>query len=600
MSFRSLTFQPGLNVQYTPTLNRAGWSDSNLIRWKDGLPEVIGGWLTYLTFPQKLDGVCRGLKAWATLAGVPDLGAGTQSHLYVCEGNGAYDITPLIATSSLTNPFDTVIFNSFVTVTDVSYAPSVGDWVFISGASAVGGITLAGGYEVTTIVSGTTYLINSGVAATSTVSGGGGSVTIDYLIPSGFVDASLGLGWGIGPWGAGTWGTPRSGGAGSHPATVWQMDNWGEELVAVRTPSPIYDWKPSSGFAVRATEISGAPPLCNGVLVAMPEQHMVAWGISIPDPVAMTWGNQDPMLVGWSNVSDYNDWFASPINSAGSFRITAGTEIRLGLRFKGQSLLWTDTGLTAMQFIGAPYFYGFQLLAVGCGIVSGKGAAVIGNAAYWWSNNAFWMYDGGATELECQVRDAVFGNCNTQQLSKVCCSVNSQFTEVQWEYPSAAATENDSYVSFNYMNKTWAIGQLARTARIDADVFPFPLAADPLGYLWNHEVGYSANGAAMPWFFESGFADLAEGEEYIALDQILPDFKLISGPVGVTVLAMDDNSDVPWSKGPYMVNSTSGFIPTRLRGRQLAIRVANDYAVPSLFCRLGRVRVRSSADGRRG
>lgn len=645
MAFRSLEFIPGLNAQFTATLNHAGWvgellegvPTTNLIRYsKDakGLPEVIGGWSLFLQPAAVLLGICRGLHSWATLEGVSTLAAGTTSHLYIIQNYIPYDITPIAFTSALTNPFTTIISTPTVTVHDTSVTPfpSPGDYIEMGGSYSVGGLALSGEYVIITANAGAnTYTITASGNATSSATGGG-SVTINYLIPTGPVDESQLAGWGIGPWGIGPWGTPRSASGGTGFPSIWQIDNWGEDLVAVRGPSNVYVWDigttptydpisppdvthrairmPGDARATN-TAIAGAGMLANGVLVADPQQQLIVWGISIPNPVAGTWGAQDPMLMGWSDFSNYQVMFASATNAAGSFRLNDGSMIMQVLKSQGQMLCWTDTALFSMQFINVPLVYGFQKLGAGCGLVSPKAAVVVGSQAFWWSRKGFMQYGGTVTPLPCPVADLCIGNLNAGQKFKICASSNTEFSEVQWEFPSAGGNgENDSYVSYNWVNGTWSFGATAngvpvgRTARIDNGVIPNPIGADAAGNLWAHESGYTAGGQAMPWSAQSGFADTAEGEEFSFVDQIIPDAiweeeGSITGNIGITVLAQDYPTDAPQMFGPFNAGPDTRYLSLRARSRQIAINFANTNSVVGIFWRLGRVRVRVAADGRR-
>lgn len=609
MAFRSLQFTPGLNAQFTPTLNRAGWSASNLIRWpasNDGLPEVVGGWQYFLSPVVQLDGRPSGLHSWATLTATPVLAAGTNERLYVCEGGAPYDITPIVHTSNLSGPFDTMSGSPIVTVADGGYTPEVGQSFIVSGSTTVGGLTMNGEWVVATVGVGT-FTFDAGTNAGSTVSGGGGaSVVIDYLLAPDNADQGSGQGWGVGTWGSGTWGTPRPQTGSIVFPSIWELDNWGEELIGVRRGSTIFDWQPSTGLTTHATPITDAPPAANGTLVAMPEQQIIAWGASVPDPIGMTWGDQDPMLLAWCSYADYNDWFASSANSAGSFRLTQGSQIMTVQRSQGQMLVWTDTSIVSMQFLGGTLIYGFQQLGTGCGLVAPKAAAVVGSKAFWWSVENFFVYNGTVEALPCAIRDLVFKNVNSGQLLKICASVNAQFSEVQWEYPSIDSTENDSYVSFNYVNNTWAYGTLTdgvavgRTARIDADVFKYPVATDADGNIWLHELTYTAGGDAMPWLAQSGFADLAEGEQFVFVDQVIPDAVQSGGDIEVMVRGQNYPTSTVQEIGPYAAGPDVTFIPTRLRARQIGIEFSNGSGVPGLFWRLGRVRIRAAGDGRSG
>ena len=629
MAFRSLQFTPGLNSQLTPTLNRTGWVGgysagvpvSNLVRfpaYNNGQPEVIGGWQP-LYSGAVVPGLCRGLHQWSTLAGYPVLGAGSNYGLYVFQAQTLYNITPVeYSYSALSNPFTTTNLSASVLVTDANRNPAVGDYVLIAGASAVHGITLSGIYQIVTVPSGTTYTVTAGNTASGS-GAGGGTPTVKYLLPSGPANEAVTSGWGSGSWGSGSWSFSGGSGTAVTYPTIWEIDNWGEDIVAVRrgytaaTGTAVFvaspngtDGSPAWLSGNVSVGITNAPPVANGVITAMPEQQLIAWGSAVPNPVAMTWGSQDPMLIAWTDYSNYTTWFAATTNAAGSFRLTQGSQIMTIQRSQGQMLVFTDTALASMQFLGGTLIYGFQQLGTNCGLVAPKAAVVVGAAAFWWGENQeFFAYNGTVSTLPCAVRDLVFGNYNASQQLKISASSNTEFSEVQWDYPSASSMEIDSWVSFNYANNTWAYGSyisggplVARTSRLDAGVFNNPVGTDASGNVWLHEVGYTAGGASMPWSAQSGYADMAEGEEFVFVDQLIPDAVQTGGDIGITVLAQNHPTDTPVTQGPQNAGSDVGYLSLRLRSRQIAVQFANTNAIPGLFWRLGRVRVRAAADGR--
>ena len=655
MAYHALQFSPGLNTELTPTLNKTGWANGNLIRFpafSNGLPEVIGGWILYL-MGQTLQGVCRGLHSWATLGGIATLGAGTSARLYVCQDQVAYDVTPSVKVSALSSPYATVTGSRTVTVTD-SYVPNVGDIIEASGATAFNGVTMNGEFVVQSVGSGT-YTVLATTFATGTGSGGGAAVSISYLLPVGLIYEQASAGYGLGTYGTGTYGTARPPAGGYVGPSIWAIDNWGEQMVACRAwgnsyalasqsgGSPIFVWPPTgytppptTYLSTRASFLNGTyayvaatcgPPQANGVLVAMPNQQLVAWGCSVPNPVSSTWGAQDPMMICWTDFSNYQTWFASATNAAGSFRITQGSQIMQCIRAQNQIMIWTDTAVVAMQFLGLPLVWGFTQLGTSCGAISPKAAVVIGGQAFWWSAQNFFTYNGTVSVLPCPIRDIVLSNVdftgqavspyNTMQ---ICASVNQEFQEVQWEYPSINSTtgENDSYVSYNFANGSWGYGVLtngvpvARTARIDQDVFGYPVGTDAQGNIWLHENGQSAGSSyvigvgptALPWSLQSGFADLAEGGEYIFVDQLISDsVGPPNGVIGLTVLTQNYPSDGPLVSGPFLVGPTTfpqtTYTTLRARGRQIAVKFANVANLLQSFWRLGRIRVRTAPDGKR-
>lgn len=601
MSMQKLTLRPGINVQRTPLLNEGGWSSANLVRFREGLPETIGGWTSFST--TIMQGICRGLHPWTTLASVQSLGAGTNLRLYVFQGGQGFDITPLLQTTTPTNPYTTTTGSSIVTVVDVGLTVTltVGSYVEITGGAAVSGLTLAGEYTVQTIISPTSYTILAVGTAAGNVTGGG-TPTLQYLLPVGLSNSTLIGGWGVAGWGTGTWGTPRTGSIAVTFARTWTLDNFGEQLIACPRGSGIYVWLPSGGIGVRAVPITNAPKQCNSVFVSNAAEQIIALG-AIP----AAGGNFDPMLVAWCDYGNYNVWLASSTNAAGSYPLQDGSQLMWGDRAGQQNLIWSDTALYSMQFIGGTLIYGFTQLGTGCGLIGPAAAAVAGVRAFWMSGLNFMQYNGVVTVLECELRDAVFGNLNTAQVSKVVCSINTQFSEVRWDYPSASATENDSYVIYNYADSNWTIGGngatgivISRTAWTDFSVFGFPLAADLSGNIWLHENGYTAAGSALPWFIESGEIDLAQGEQIMFCDQLIPDQVLKSGSVAVSVRAQrypNDPLTLAFSE-PYKIVPTTQYISLRLRGRQLSVRFDNSFLSVGNFWRLGALRARVAPDGR--
>ena len=610
MGMQKILMRPGLNTQRTPLLNQGGWSSGNLMRFREGLPETYGGWVAFLTTaPLTLQGVPRGCHPWATLAGIASMGVGTQFRLYVIQYGEAYDITPIAQTTTPTNPF--TIAGTVVTVSDsgLTVPPAVGDFVEVSGATAVGGVTLTGEYAIQTVISPTSYTITA--ASSGTGGPGGGTPTLAYLLPNGLTDAIIGAGWGAGTWGTGTWGTPRTSGGTTFLPRIWTIDNFGEQMIANPRGGGVYVWLPASGTSARAAAITNAPTQVNAILVSNGAEQIIALG-SIP----AGGGAFDPMLVSWCNSGDYTVWLAAAHNNAGNFHLTDGSVIMAGARASQQVLIWTDTALYSMQFIGGQFIYSFQQLGTNCGLIGPLAAGVTNIGAYWMSPLNFMLYNGTTQVLDCPIRDLVYGNLNIAQESKITCGVNSQFNEVRWDFPSAMSTENDSFVIFNYAENTWTYGSnalsfgliVARTCWSDTSVFETPVAFDATGAGWNHEVGYSAGAAAMPWFLQSGEIDIAEGEQMMFADLMLVDQKMTingspdgpqAGSVNYTISAQRYSADpqVAPAQAPYTATPATETIPFRVRGRQLAFLVANPNVVGQ-FWRLGAIRVRAAPDGR--
>jgi hypothetical protein len=585
-----ITLRPGINKQLTATQNEGGYTDGNWTRFRDGLPQPVGGWAK--TVAATFQGMCRGLHAWTTLAGTQTMGLGTHLRLYIFQSAFA-DVTPVRTTIATTNPYSTTSGSPTVTVTATAHGAAPGDFVELPSSSAVGGLTLVGEYTVVTVPNANTFTITAASNATSTASGGG-SVTLTFLISVGLQDCQLGGGWGAGAWGAGTWGTSRAGNGVTQLARVWSLDNWGQDMMAAPRGGGLYGWSAASGPSVRAAALANAPLYNNAILTALPERHLISFG-------AETGGTLDPMLVRWSDTENNAVWTATANNAAGSFRLAGGNQIMTGLAGPGEILVWTDTVLYAMRFEGYPYIYGFYQLGANCGLIAPHAAIVLGGVAFWMSPDRFMTYAGQTQPLHCDVWDAIFRDSNPLQTWKIYAFTNASFTEVGWAYCSTNSTEIDSCVVYDMVGNTWWTGSYAgmpasRTAWEDLGTFANPIAAGTDGHLYSHEFGQSADGAALGDYVQSGFFDIADGEPFSFLDQIIPDFGDQTGSVAVTVSGQYFPNGKVTTKGPYNVTPSTRYLSPRLRGRQIALRIAS--VGIGTFYRLGAVRARITADGR--
>lgn len=618
MPQRRIIPTPGVNKMLTPTANRSGYADANLVRFRQGLPEKWAGWVKYTT--SLLTGVCRSLVAFTTLAGDKVLGAGTNNHLYVYKGGVLYDVTPVDRTVTV-NSGGIAVTSGSATVTVTAAAAhglAVGDYFTfdtISGVSntpsgiTVGGISLAGDYVVAGVSSSTVFTFRAGSNASSTTTYGSSSTVTAYQF-SGAADVTPGLGWGAGGWGISAWGTPASVSATSLPARVWSLDNWGQTMVGCASQGRLVAWSPdaSGNVATRAsyitngTSASYGPSLINGyALVAMPERHLVCLGAGSLNST----NGYDPMLVRWSDLEDYTTWNATSTNSAGSYRIQGGTKLVAGWNTTLQTLVWSDTHCHLMRFIGLPYVYGFTMLGQNCGLVGQRAFAEYGGAVYWMSARGFFAYSGGAPQpLPCPMIETVFGSLNQVQQSKVIAGVNNTTGEVIWFYPTGSNLEPDSYVSFSPVEaaasgamNAWSCGTLQRSAWIDHDLLSGPVACTSGGQLYQHETGVDADGAAMGDYIITGYVDMADGEQIQLLTQLAPDFNGHLGTVNVSFLTKDWPNAPTRTRGPYPMTSgttTRGF---RARARQLAMKIES--VGTGSWWRLGAMRVNAQDDGQR-
>ena len=569
MAHITIKLRPGVNTQYSAILAEAQVVISQLIRWRDGLLQKVGGWMAaaVTTFL----GVCRGMHSWEQLNGLLDMGIGTHLKLFLFQGGAYFDLTPVRASGTLgNNPFTTTNTSNLVSVASTAHGLSVNDFVELAGATTFNNVTMNGEFQVVSVTDANNYVIQSATVANASGAGGGNAVTFSYLLPVGLKDTAFvaSTGFGAGGFGSG----PFGGTAGiAQLCRVWFIDNWGEFMLACPQNGGIYQWQPSSGTATRATALTNAPAFNTCMMVSAATQQVIAGGSTVG-------GVQDPMLVAWSDVGNNTVWTASATNQAGTFRLTRGSRI-VGMVGAGlTNLIWTNEGLWVMQYIGFPLVYSFVEVGFNCGLIAPKAAASVPNGVYWMDPAFnFWLYNGSTQPVDCWVRDQLFGNCNLLQVNKIFCAVDSNWNEIWWFYPSLNSVEIDSYVKFNYVENVWDYGTLQRTAWEPPITFPYPMATDANAVLYNHELGVDNNGAPMDSFAQTGYFADREGEEFMEVKRLFPDFKTWVGPLNASVLAIDYPDDNPRTFGPYaMIPGVTEHVITRVRGRGVALRIESN------------------------
>jgi hypothetical protein len=611
MPLSKIVLRPGIDRQSSQTAGEGGWWDSNRVRFRGGVPEKMGGWQRLSSVP--LDGRVRALAAWNLLSGEAMLAAGSHTKLYLWQGGAYFDVTPLARTRAISNGIATTAGSAAVTITFTSAHGALDGDIFtfdtLSGVSrvpwgaSVGGVPLSGDLTVTRVVSATAVEITAAAPAASTVAAGGGSATATFFLPSGRPDQTPGQGYGAGAYSRGGYGGPADVAAVVLAARFWSLDAWGEALLAVPLDGSLYSWAPGAGGTIgtrAARVVSGVaadgPPLRIGrMLVAMPQRQVLLLGASALNSESA----YDPMLVRWSDIEDFAFYRAAADNAAGSVRLQGGTEIRAGFNTQLQTLIWTDTTLHGLRFIGQPLIYRVDILGRSCGIIGPKAFAEVNSTVYWMGEGNFWQFRGGAPELlRCAIWDDVFGNLNREQRTKVVCAGNSDFGEVIWFYPSSGSLEPDRFAAYNTIEGVWYGGVLTRTAWLDRGVLPYPV-----GSCWNtrllyaHETGLDADGAAMGEWIESGWVDLDDGEMLTHLEKLLPDWRRLVGQARLTVRVVDYPLQPPRVRGPFVVDAATTQVVVRARGRQVALRIDGDVA-PGGVWRLGAMRAKAQSDGK--
>jgi hypothetical protein len=613
-------------TEYASGKNGPFWTDGNNVRFRNGYATKIGGWENEEIFSidvannvtstaSSTTGVPRKLNFWrATSDGVDYLAVGTHNHLHVIKDSGVYDITPLISTASLTNPFTTADGSAEITVADTSHGQLNGDWVQFSGASAVNGVAAdtlnqKAGYQIT-YVDANSYKITTADTA-SGAGAGGGSVTANYLIGAeegmGSQTAAPALGWGSGGWGEEAWGTPRTVATTGVvlEQTNWSLNLWGEDLIAVVRGGQIYYWDTSSGVANRAVLVSslaGAEnvPTANRVsFVSFPDRHLVCAG---SNPLGSS--TIDPMLVRWSDQENFLDWTPKVENTSGDQRLEIGTKIVAAMPTRDEIFISTDEAVYGMAFIGPPLTFSFRLVGVNCGAVGINTMINVDGDVYWMGKSDFFLYNGSVQEIPCPVQFYVFDRTQKDFFDKNFAAHNKEFNEVIWFYVSTDNTatdgnpEPDSYVTYNYRDNCWSIGTIPRTCWFDSFGFrKNPFAFSSSGLLYNHEVGTDDDGSAISAHITSSPIEIDSGGNTMMLvDKIIPD-ATVSGSLSCTVTSKKYPNDSAVTKGPFTIQSNTDKISMRSRGRQMSLKLESTATGDSWS--LGDFRINSRQDGLR-
>jgi len=738
MPLQKLQFKPGLNREGTIYSNEGGWYDGDKVRFRSGLPEKIGGWQQISNSQYK--GVCRSLWVWSDAdlgSGNLYIGLGTSSNYYIYQGGTYYNITPIVQTDTLTNPF-TGDGSSTVTITDSSYSPNIGDSVYITSSSPVSsstpwgystwgsnswggyygsGVTISGTYTVTSVISSTQYTIS--IYPSVATGSGGGTVTISYGYPAGLDIYISGNGWGAGPWGRGTWGSAYNTGIGSQ-LRLWTNDNFGADLVLAPRGGPIFYWQDSntvstpaqylsytasqntaltdaSTFTSSASSITvtsaNAPyiypfmtitgthiapntqvaynyvtgsttvPITNlttgtstgnynfsysggyvptktyQVIASEVQEFVITFGANpySPGTASVVINGQqangsafNPMLVRWSDQANAYQWIPETTNQSGEYTLSNGSYIMCARATRQEILVWTDSAIYSMQYIGAPYVWGFQMLMDNTSIMSPNCSITVNNITYWMGRDRFYMYDGTVKTLACSLKQYIFEDINQSQAYQVFAGANEGFNEIWWFYCSIDGnggttsnqnTQVDKYVVYNYLDNCWYYGTMARSAWYQTGIVQYPIAADYNNRLNYQEYGNDDNSTTntqpIDSYIQSSDFDIVDGQQFGFVWRILPDINFNSSTSNQPSVTMQvlprQNSGTPYTSADnpqvqspqnfssipaYTVNQFTGQVYTRVRGRQMAFRVESN-GQTGVAWQLGIPRIDIRPDGRR-
>jgi len=701
MPLKKILLRPGVNKENTRYTTEGGWYDCDKIRFRQGTPEKIGGWqrISANTFL----GVCRSLWTWVTLASQKLIGVGTNLKFYISSGGAYYDITPTQDVHTLTNPFATQNGSTTVTVTDAGGGYINNDFVTFSGATAVGGITISGEYQLT-YASSTTYTITASSPASSTATGGG-TVYAVYQISTGPSYAVPLVGWGAGAWGSGAWGI---GSSSTDAMRLWSQSNFGEDLIYGPRGGPIYYWRANIGYqpsiitmtlatpcvvtstlnlpdltaivlettgalptgllvgttyytryvspttfnlsltptgalinttgsqsgiqsiSPRGVDIttlaaaSNCPVIQNVLFVSDTSRYVFAFGCN-----ALGSTIQDPMQIRWSDQESVVNWTPAATNTAGDLRLSHGSEIITVAQARQEILVWTDSSLYSLQYVGAPVVWGSQLVGDSLSITGPNAVAYANGIAYWMGVDKFYKYDGRTQTLSCDLRQYIFENIDRQQFEQVVAGANEGFNEIWWFYVSNDSVDSkiDSYVVYNYLEPdgkggtgVWYYGSMGRTAWLDSGLRDYPIGATYDYNIVDHEVGVDDNATAttlpIEAYITSAEFDLEDGDRFGFIWRVVPDITFrgstAASPQVTMYLKPMQNSgsgyNNPQSVGGdasasitrtavLPIEEFTGQIYTRVRGRQIAMEVRS--TATGVTWQLGSPRIDIKQDGRR-
>lgn len=612
MTLKKLTLRSGINRENTRYTNENGWYEGDKVRFRQGTPEKIGGWARIST--NKFLGVCRSLFGWVTLVGQKLVSVATNTKYYIEFGGTYNDITPLRGTATLTNPFTTLISSTTVTVTSIAHGALVGDFVTFSGASAVGGLTLNGEFTVTTVIDTDSYTITASTVATSTATGGG-TVTAEYQINVGLAIAAPVYGWSAGAWGSGDWGI---GVEVLGNARVWSQSNFGQNLLFGYQGGPIYYWVATTDLSNRGvplTSLLGAsdvPTVQNFIIVSDVARTVIAFGCN-------DYGSsvQDPLLIRWSDAESVVDWSPSIAGLAGSLRLSHGSRVVAAMQARQEILVWTDSSIYSLQFLGLPDGWGATLIGDNTSIISENAAAYASGVVYWMGIDKFYKYDGKVGTLNCDLRNHIFSDINQDQAVQVFSGTNEGFSEVWWFYCSAGATSPNKYVIYNYLENVWYYGTMDRTAWLDSGILDYPIAATA-GTIVYHEYGVNddAGDTTLPInaYIESAEFDIDDGDHFGFVYRMLPDVTFrgstIDNPQLTMTLTPLKNSGSGFNNSigggesatvtrtaTVPIEQFTGQVFVRVRGRQMILRLESNQLGTTWQCGSPRIDIRQ--DGRR-
>ena len=652
---QKLNFKPGFNKMVTDSGAESQWVDGDNVRFRYGLPEKIGGWNQLTAASLTLPGVARAQHSWTSIAGERYAAIGTSQGLFLYYGNDFYDISPL-ATAITGFTFTTTNNSATVTINKSSHGLTAGRYFTFTSVTLPG----AGTGYVAADFTGTPYEVVTAstnsftITMASVESGAGitaaGSATVNPYESVGPTFQTAGYGWGTDTWSTSTWGTERTTSDVILEPGLWSLDNFGEVLVATITGGKTFTWNAGAAGArsIRASttttnfQTTNNPTSSRLTQVSDRDRHLFHFGTET------TIGNSstvDPLFIRFSNQEDLNTYTPTAVNTAGSFRLDKGNKIVGAVSGKDYTLVLTDSSAYVIQFVGPPFTFSVKQVGTNCGLIGQNALSYSDGIVFWMSGEGgFFAYDGTVKSLPCLVEDFVFNTdgdnlgINFNATDIVYAEHNTLYNEVNWFYPKSGSEQIDRVVTYNYGEKVWTTGSLARTSYIDTGVFDVPYATEynktatpnfeiqgitnrfGASTYYAHETGTdqvnSSGTTAIAAFIKSGDYDISarrsalggttgladlrgDGEFFMSVKRFIPDFKVLTGNSKITLLLNDYPNNTASSSplGPFTITSSTDKVDTRARGRLVALKIEND-AVGETW-RYGTLRVDIKPDGRR-
>lgn len=613
----TLKFLAGFHRESTKYAEEGKWYDGDRVRFREGKPENLRGYQKLIN--AQIIGTPRDLITWANNNTQKLLSTGTEQRLYIVLGDTQYDITPIASVVSIaagTNGnFNTSVGSPLIEVSLTNHNTSVGDWIYFTSTSVngFGGATdfaasaFGGPVFAVASVSGVNhfYISVASVAASTETNMGNG--VANFYIATQATTNIQGLGYGAGVYNAGVsttggraWNRPASSSNIVFMANQWSLDNWGEDMLAVRRGGPLYHWDADASTSpARATLVSTAPAKINSIVVSPNDRHAIALG-------TYEYGTSvfNPLLVRWSDQEDFTNWVPSVSSTSGEVNLIDGTMLVGGIRSRNVIHVWTDKALYGLQYVGPPFIFNIQQLGTNCGLIGAHAAVAVDGVSYWMGDNNFYRFSGRVEKLNCTVRRYLYDSFNMSQKDKVYAGSNSEFNEIIWLYPSTNALEPDKYVIYNPVEDHWVYGTSFYTTFQDMDVFDNTVATGKTSngnpvYYWNNEPVsvFSGDNQALTSYLESSDFDIEDGNRIMFMDKIIPDYDIENGAIQFSIKTKLYPNGPYVEKGPYTIGSNTQKIDLRSRGRQAAIRVSS--SDKDIAWRWGSVRLAIQSDGDR-